>query len=198
MDTSPRFAHTAGPRGLLRPLLLSVLCAGAALPLAGGAASVITDEDIARFGGAGDATGVDGAGTQHPAPGCALLAPDAPQATTRTCTACHGLSRTHPIDVDYALAAARAPERYRPVEEVVRAGGLLPEGQIRCVTCHDGASPWRYRLALPAGAIAAPSVAAMRADPASFPELRVRPLSPPPPPGSDVTPTPLCRLCHVT
>lgn len=173
---------------------LGLLVAAVALPGAAAAAPpVLTGAEITRFGqlATNGAPSADAA-----APGCALLAPGSERSTTAACLACHDLRRTHPVDLDYAQAAAREPGRYAPAADVVRAGGYLPDGQLRCVTCHDRRSPWRYQIALPAGAVPTPSVAAMRSDPARYPELTVSQPQPLPP-GSDVTPTPLCRMCHV-
>ena len=104
---------------------------------------------------------------------------------------CHEFTRTHPVQVDYAAAAARAPDLYRPLDEAIRRGVFLPDGQIKCLTCHDPGSRWKYKIALPPGA-AAPAV-----DPRK-PQTYERPpaLAAPLPPGSAVSPTPLCQSCH--
>lgn len=125
----------------------------------------------------------------EPAPDCALLNPGADSATSASCRSCHLLPRVHPVDLDYGVVAARDPGRYVPGAEVVRAGLLLPYGELRCVTCHDGESPWRYRLVLPAG-----TVAIVYRPPGGFP--RTPASSTPASPGDDVDSTPLCRACH--
>jgi len=92
---------------------------------------------------------------------CALGRVNRAQTDTRTCLGCHdGTSATgvayqrpselgrsgqsamhssHPVDVDYQLAAMKKPGLLHP------SGGLpenllLPHGKVTCVTCHDGAS----------------------------------------------------------
>lgn len=191
--------RTRGPGALADALGLAIAAlVGLSAVRASAAPPTLTDAEIARFGrpgAAAPATGSVSLAAAEATPGCALLAAGSEQSTTAACVACHDLRQTHPVDVDYAVAAARAPDRYVPAAEVVRAGGYLPDGQIRCVTCHDRASPWKYRIALPPGAVPTPSVATMRKDPARYPGLGVRDAQPLLP-GSDVTPTPLCRMCH--
>ena len=131
----------------------------------------------------------------EPSRACGLSAPDSGHATTASCEACHPQGRTHPVDVEYRDAASRN-RRLADAETVLRAGVRLPQGQIRCVTCHDRASPWRYQIALPPGATPEPSVAVMRARPAEYPDLKPH-AGAKLPPGSEVTPTPLCRACHL-
>jgi hypothetical protein len=108
---------------------------------------------------------------------------------------CHALHQTHPVDLDYAAAAQRRPESYRPADDVVRRGVFLPGGQLRCVTCHDWHSPWKNKIALPPGAKPRPAVSL--SSPATY-ELPRKAFDamPPLPPGSAVTPTPLCLSCH--
>ena len=109
----------------------------------------------------------------EPSRACGLSAPDSDHATTASCEACHPQGRTHPVDVEYRDAAAKN-RRLADADAVLRAGVRLPQGQIRCVTCHDRASPWRYQIALPPGATPEPSVAVMRASPGEYPDLRRR------------------------
>jgi hypothetical protein len=130
---------------------------------------------------------------------CELLLPGSGTAATRKCLACHDgggagtpLHATHPVDVDYARAAGRAPFAYRRAEEAVARGVFLPEGMVRCTTCHDGRSRWKYRLALPPGAIPRPAVDPE--NPATY-EGQGRPTAPLPP-GSDVGRKALCLGCH--
>jgi hypothetical protein len=95
----------------------------------------------------------------------------------------------HPVDVDYE--AARAHDRpLRPLADVVARGVFVPDGAIRCVTCHDARSPWKHRIALPPGST--PRAAVNPRDPDTW-ERRAAAV---PPPGSAVTPTPLCLACH--
>ena len=115
--------------------------------------------------------------------------------TSRDCVACHSATGrdSHPVDVDYEWARTTAAGRtLRPLGEVVRRGVLVPDGKLRCVTCHDGRSPWKYRIALPPGTVPRPAVNPR--DPGTYDGRRGS--SPPLPPGSEVTPTPLCLACH--
>jgi predicted CXXCH cytochrome family protein len=99
-----------------------------------------------------------GAGPAAGADPCALATADRLQATSRDCLACHdgsvasapvgGSARGghHPIDLDYARAAASNP-RLATLFEVSRSL-VLPSGQVSCVTCHDGASTQPMHTAL--------------------------------------------------
>jgi hypothetical protein len=88
----------------------------------------------------------------------------------------------------------------RPVAQVVARGVFLPDGQIRCVTCHDGRSPWRYGIALPAGAQVKP--APNPRNPSTYeegPELRAREVamvSSSERRSIAVGTKPLCIICH--
>jgi predicted CXXCH cytochrome family protein len=93
--------------------------------------------------------------------GCILPNVDRETATVRACLSCHdGTFGTthigaragtaagpgvHPVGVSYDLAALR--RKLRPRYQVSRRL-LMPDGQVTCVTCHDGASPERYHLAM--------------------------------------------------
>jgi hypothetical protein len=86
---------------------------------------------------------------------CGLHAPDAASRAKESCLSCHGGesdSHGHPVDLDYASARARRPADLRSADEVSRRGVRIPGGQLRCATCHDGASPWAHYVALPPGA----------------------------------------------
>jgi hypothetical protein len=128
---------------------------------------------------------------------CALATPGSASVPSTTCAGCHP-RHGHPVDVDYASSHARAPFGLRTEAEVVRRGVLLPEGRVECVTCHDGHSPWKDRIALPPGAPVLPAVVAGR--PETYPRgnWRLARASSQPrlPPGSAVTPAPLCAACH--
>ena len=183
----------------------------AAIPRsAASAPPILTGEQIAAFSGEQVAVAAVSAeprpwpdglvpGTAHQSPGaddrnhCSLDDVGSDQATSESCTRCHVHRQSHPYDIDYASAAAGHRGEYAQAEQVVRAGVLLPNGEIRCVTCHDRRSPWKYKIALPPGATPSPSVAARMRD-GTF----ERPGSAParPAPGSEVTPTPLCKVCH--
>jgi hypothetical protein len=90
----------------------------------------------------------------------------------------------------------------RSVDDVVARGLFLPDGEIRCVTCHDGRSRWRYGLAIPAGAVPQPAVnprdPATHADPAAKAkrEAEVRAAQQSGAYGVKVSPKPLCLICH--
>ncbi|MBI5071132.1 MAG: hypothetical protein HZB56_23190 [Deltaproteobacteria bacterium] len=138
---------------------------------------------------------------------CGLVRPGSETATTADCLACHGgsgpgvqLHTSHPVDIDYERARYRPNSSLRPMAEAVKRGVFLPEGQLRCLTCHDARSPWRYRLALPPGA---PVKSAVRpGDPRTYDPARAseRPVPHPdaslPAADRDASPTPLCKLCH--
>jgi hypothetical protein len=126
---------------------------------------------------------------------CRLMQAGAEGTTSRDCVACHSATGrdSHPVDLDYEGARTTgAGQDLRPLPEVVRRGVLVPNGQLRCVTCHDGRSPWKYRIALPPGAVPRPAVNPR--DPRTY-EGRGEPPEPLAP-GSEVTPTPLCLACH--
>jgi hypothetical protein len=109
-----------------------------------------------------------GAAAEHPlAETCDLFRITGIEDTSvDACTKCHGQGRAspgsnHPVDIDYASAVARSAGSamgLRPLSVVVSRGVFLPDGQIRCVTCHDGRSPWKYGIALPPGATVTPAV----------------------------------------
>lgn len=108
---------------------------------------------------------------------------------------CHGLTQTHPVEIDYAAAAARRPEFYRTPAEATRRGAFMPDGQVKCVTCHDPLSPWKDKIALPPGAQPTPAVDLT--NPRTFESRRaLEAANTTLPPNSAVSPTPLCRLCH--
>jgi hypothetical protein len=124
---------------------------------------------------------------------CRLLDAGAETLKTADCMACHDgragaawtgdarnapptLHQTHPVDVDYSRATTmKKRARLRDQAETVRRGAFLPDGYIRCATCHDARSQYRFRLSIPTTGASAPS-----------PDERT---------GS-VDPTPLCALCH--
>jgi hypothetical protein len=128
---------------------------------------------------------------------CALHGPDAASMRAEACLACHGkggsaaeVKFSHPVDVGYAVVQAAEPGSLRPLEEVTRRGVVLPAGEVRCATCHDGRSPWKHYIALPPGAPArvAPDAAALTS------ERRVE--LAPAQPGDEVSSKPLCLACH--
>lgn len=158
----------------------------------GGSALVARSERSAPAPAAkeGSSSSAGGASPTPTAP-CSLLEPGADRTRTEDCMTCHQFNRTHSVDVDYGAAAARAPELYRPPDEAIRRGVFLPDGQIKCLTCHDPGSRWKYKIALPPGA-AAPAVDRLKPQTYERPPALAAPL----PPGSAVSPTPLCQSCH--
>jgi len=124
---------------------------------------------------------------------CPFLAGNSSGTSSQDCMSCHGLHQTHPVDIDYAQSAQRRPGFFRTPDEVVRRGVFLPDGQVKCTTCHDPRSGWKYRLALPPGAAARPAVDL--GNPATYERSRNAAVAAPRP-GSAVTPTPLCLSCH--
>ena len=91
---------------------------------------------------------------------CALGRTVRLQATTRSCMVCHdgtsgtgvdtqrpdaapstlsAMHRSHPVDVDYAVAQIRKPSLLHPAA-ALPPSLVLPGGLVTCVTCHDGAS----------------------------------------------------------
>ena len=144
--------------------------------------------------------------------GCMLPRDGSHAATTGQCLGCHGQSMGehsgHPVEVDYEDARVRSGSQrghLRPIEEAVRRGAFVPDGKVRCVSCHDGHSRWRYRLAIPPDADLRPAVRASDArtyDPA--PATRAAAASPLAaraqaaalPDGTEVSARPLCLSCH--
>jgi hypothetical protein len=142
---------------------------------------------------------------------CALVLSDSDLAKTEHCVSCHGGGRigpqfhtSHPVDVDHEMARMRPGSALRPASEVVKRGLFLPDGKVRCTTCHHGRSQFRYRLAIPASAEIRDAVD--HRDPRTYdPELRARQprqrmtaavAQRALPPGTEVSPTPLCKVCH--
>jgi predicted CXXCH cytochrome family protein len=114
--------------------------AAAALAAAGGA------NGGARAAGAVGALAVGASGT------CELSRMDRARTPSTACMQCHdgsagpavpyemkagGGGMSHPVGVDYAAAAARAPGRYQPESALPRDVPLVG-GRIECTTCHDG------------------------------------------------------------
>jgi predicted CXXCH cytochrome family protein len=60
-----------------------------------------------------------------------------------------GLGASHPVEVDYAAARARAPERYVP-KGLLPADVPLVDGKVACTSCHDAAASARGRVVEPA------------------------------------------------
>jgi hypothetical protein len=145
-----------------------------------------------------------------PAPRGCLLVPGATNvATTRDCTACHvGFegNHSHPVDVDHEAARfrSRSGSTLRPAAEVVKRGVFLADGKVTCLTCHDGTSPWKAKLALPPDAQLREPVKPgnpQTYDPSQMAPSAMKGLTAATgkqvlPPGTEVSPTPLCKACH--
>jgi hypothetical protein len=137
-------------------------------------------------------------------PGCILSPGSGNTATTQDCTACHrGFERghSHPVDV---LQEGRRSRSLRSAAEVVKRGVFLADGKVTCLSCHDGNSPYKAKLALPPdaplrepvkpgrpetyapGLVAASALSGLTATSGKTAL----------PPGTAVSPTPLCKACH--
>jgi hypothetical protein len=142
---------------------------------------------------------------------CILVAGSGNGATTRDCTVCHvGLEgrHSHPVDVDHESARFRSMRgsgpSLRPAAEVVKRGVFLADGKITCLTCHDGSSPWKAKLALPPDALLREPV--KPGNPQTYDPDQMRPSTMKGltattgkrllPAGTEVSPTPLCKACH--
>jgi hypothetical protein len=116
---------------------------------------------------------------QVPAAACRLLEPGSELLSSASCRVCHPWDVCHPVDVDYDNAHRRRPGELHPPGVVIGRGAFLPDGQVRCVTCHDRNSAEPSHLALPPGA---------------------RPEQPAPPAGPAASPASpakrLCLQCH--
>jgi hypothetical protein len=142
---------------------------------------------------------------------CILVQGSGNGATTRDCTACHvGLEgrHSHPVDVDHESARFRSMRgsgpSLRPAAEVVKRGVFLADGKVTCLTCHDGSSPWKAKLALPPDALLREPVKPgipQTYDPAQMRPSTMKGLTATSgkqllPAGTEVSPTPLCKACH--
>lgn len=126
--------------------------------------------------------------------GCGLLAPDSDAALSRDCLVCHGsfAHGGHPYDLDLGhWKPSGRGGALRPASEMRRRGAFLPDGEIRCVTCHDRVSPWKFHIRLPPGS--KPTHAVNPHWPATYDE---RAPLPQPRAGDDVGRKPLCLACH--
>lgn len=142
---------------------------------------------------------------------CILVQGSGNGAATRDCTACHvGLEgrHSHPVDVDHESARFRSMRgsgpSLRPAAEVVKRGVFLADGKVTCLTCHDGSSPWKAKLALPPDALLREPV--KPGSPQTYDPEQMRPSTMKGltatsgkqllPAGTEVSPTPLCKACH--
>ncbi len=133
-----------------------------------------------------------GTGAQADDTRCGLLEPGSDSMTSRDCLACHGrLSHNgHPYDLHYTGSAMHG-SGLRSLDEAVRRGVFVPDHEVRCVTCHDGMSPWKDHIRLPKGAKPTHAVDLQRRETYENPDAL-----PPPRPGDAVGTKPLCLGCH--
>ncbi|HET8734646.1 MAG TPA: hypothetical protein VFM45_12850 [Anaeromyxobacteraceae bacterium] len=164
--------------------------------------AILAAESPASASGASVASA---APTAFAATATCLLAPGSGNAaTTRDCTACHANhqgSHSHPVDV---YQDAVRSSSLRTSAEVVRRGVFLADGKVSCLSCHDGNSTWKFKLALPPDAKLREPVKPGNAatyDPAQMAPSRLAGLTATTgrqvlPAGTEVSPTPLCKACH--
>jgi hypothetical protein len=143
----------------------------------------------------GTATASTPASAAASTPGACLLAPGAGNlSSTSDCTSCHtsyAARHSHPVDVYQDGARSRS---LRTSAEVVRRGVFLADGKVTCLSCHDGNSTWKYKIAIPPGADLRPRV--KPGNPSTYSPGMVVRTAGAMPSGSDVSPTPLCKACH--
>jgi hypothetical protein len=122
-------------------------------------------------------------------------------ASSQDCLGCHASSlptvdvhNSHLVDVDYSAAAAKPNGRLRSAEKVRGSGVALPEGKVGCLTCHAFASPWKYHVVIPKGAT--PRARVRIADRGTYEDEHAAAASAAPTAGAEVSPKPLCEVCH--
>jgi hypothetical protein len=122
-------------------------------------------------------------------------------ASSQDCLGCHASSlptvevhNSHPVDIDYSAATAKAGGKLRSAEKVRGSGVTLREGKVGCLTCHAFGSPWKHHVAIPKGAKARARVRI--ADPRTYEDEHAA-ASGAPTAGAEVSPKPLCEACHV-
>jgi len=126
--------------------------------------------------------------------GCILVRGSGNGASTSDCTSCHvnyQAQHSHPVDVYQDAGRSRS---LRSAAEVVRRGVFLSDGKVTCLSCHDGNSTWKYKIALPPDAQLKPRV--KPGNPMTYESVAVVRTAATMPTGSDVSPTPLCMACH--
>lgn len=123
-------------------------------------------------------------------------------ASSQDCLGCHASSlptgevhKSHPVDIDYSAATAKAGGKLRSADKVRGSGVTLVEGKVGCLTCHAFASPWKYRVAIPKGAT--PRARVRIADRGTYEDEHAAAASGAPTAGAEVSPKPLCEACHV-
>jgi hypothetical protein len=166
---------------------------------------------MATESGAGTSVPTRTVATVNAVAGCILVPGVANTTTTKDCTACHAgfeSRHSHPVDVDQDQARYRSlggsGPSLRPAAEVVKRGVFLADGKVTCLTCHDGNSPWKAKIALPPDAPLKEAVKPGKPetyDPDGMKPSAMRGLNATTgkallAPGTEVSPTPLCRACH--
>jgi hypothetical protein len=138
------------------------------------------------------------------APGaCILVAGSGNLATTQDCVSCHGgyqQGHSHPVDVAQDSTRSRS---LRPAAEVVKRGVFLADGKVTCLSCHDGNSPYKAKLALPPDAQlqdrvkpGRPETYSAQTGPLALRKITAATGRQQLPAGTEVSPTPLCKACH--
>jgi hypothetical protein len=171
-------------------------------------ASIVAAESAA----ATTATAISAASPAAAPLAACLLAPGSGNtATTQDCTTCHqgfAQGHSHPVDVNQDSVRSRSMggsgPSLRPASEVVKRGVFLADGKVTCLSCHDGNSPWKAKLALPPDALLRERV--KPGDPQTYDPVQMRPSALTGltattgkarlPAGTEVSPTPLCKACH--
>jgi hypothetical protein len=166
---------------------------------------------LARLLASGSGSVPPGGSTASVQAGCILVPGGGSTATTRDCAACHPSHEgraSHPVDVDQDAASFRSRGRSGPklrlATEVVKRGVFLADGKVSCLTCHDGNSIWKHKIALPPDVPLREPV--QPGDPRTYEPALARPSAMTGltsttgkqllPPGTEVSPTPLCKVCH--
>ncbi len=90
---------------------------------------------------------------QAPAESCRLMELGSDGLKSEECRTCHNWAGCHPSEVVYADAVERQIARnatfLRTEHEALSRGAFLPEGRVRCVTCHNRHSTEDAHLAIP-------------------------------------------------
>jgi hypothetical protein len=104
------------------------------------------------------ATAMSQAQAQVPVGACRLLELGSDRLASEECLVCHKSEHCHPVEVVYVHALARQILRggtfLRSEDEAVGRGAYLPDGRVRCVTCHDRHSRAGSYIAFPASSVA--------------------------------------------
>jgi hypothetical protein len=143
------------------------------------------------LGGGGGTGRADG-------PGCTLADLSV---SVSACQGCHPFRACHPVDVEYGPLAGRSGAGLRSEAEVVKRGVLLPGGRLTCHSCHEAASPWAHRLALPpastvVGAVDPRDPGTFEEGRRKFPAMTLEEARIRLPAGTALSPRPLCLACH--